>query len=130
MCGLVEGVWWWEKSNNSCSHSGAKAHILMRDPWLHAHVFTQDPHKSDIVSLWVALSPPSRDVKMLSKRLGGCISADKGRLFFCFSLTRGSCMRPAAKKGKKNTEHERVQFWGTTEHERGLTRTPHGKSTP
>ena len=29
-------------------------------------------------------------------------------------------MRPAAKKKqKKHTEHERVQFWGTTEHERG-----------
>ena len=38
------------------------------------------------------------------------------------------------KKAKqKHTEHERVQFWGTTEHERvpytrgGLTRTPYGK---
>ena len=34
-----------------------------------------------------------------------------------------------SKKGKKHTEHERVQFWGTTEHERGLARTPHGKNT-
>ena len=38
-------------------------------------------------------------------------------LFFCFSLTRASYMRPAGKK-TKNTEHERVQFLGTTEHER------------
>ena len=33
-------------------------------------------------------------------------------------------MRPAAKKEQKHTEHERVQFM--TEHDRGLTRTPHG----
>ena len=36
-----------------------------------------------------------------------------------FLANSGSCMRPAAKKTNKNTEHERVQFWGTTEHERG-----------
>ena len=36
-----------------------------------------------------------------------------------FLAYSGSCMRPAAKKkAKKHTEHERVQFWGTTEHER------------
>ena len=30
-------------------------------------------------------------------------------------------MRPAAKtKAKKHTEHERMQFWGTSEHERAL----------
>ena len=34
-----------------------------------------------------------------------------GRSLFCFSLTRASCMRPAGKKRKKHTEHERVQFW-------------------
>ena len=44
----------------------------------------------------------------------------KGTLFFCFSLTRALCMRPAGKnKRKKHTEHEMVQFLGTTEHERG-----------
>ena len=33
----------------------------------------------------------------------------------------GSCMRPAAiKKQNKHTEHERVQFWGATEHEGAL----------
>ena len=31
------------------------------------------------------------------------------------------------KRKKKHTEHEMVQFLGTTEHERGLTRTPHGE---
>ena len=36
-------------------------------------------------------------------------------------------MRPVAKK--THTEHERVQFLGTTEHDRGLTRTPHGENT-
>ena len=37
-----------------------------------------------------------------------------------FLAYSGSCMRPAAKKeAKKHTEHERVQFLGTTEHERG-----------
>ena len=42
------------------------------------------------------------------------------RALFFFSLTRGSCMRPAEKKNeKKHTEHERVQCLGTTEHERG-----------
>ena len=51
-------------------------------------------------------------------------------LFFGFSLTRASCMRHAGEKTKKkHTEHERVQFLGTTEHERGLTRTPHGENT-
>ena len=40
--------------------------------------------------------------------------------FFLFLADSGSCMRPAAKKSKKkHTEHERVQLWGTTEHERG-----------
>ena len=39
--------------------------------------------------------------------------------FFLFLAYLGSCMRLAAKKKqKKLTEHERVQFWGTTEHER------------
>ena len=34
-----------------------------------------------------------------------------GCVFFCFSLTRASCMRPGGKKRKKkHTDHERVQF--------------------
>ena len=47
-------------------------------------------------------------------------------MFLAYS---GSCMRPAAKKRKKHTEHERGQFLGTTEHERGpythITRQKH-----
>ena len=39
--------------------------------------------------------------------------------FFCFSLTRGRvCGRQQKQSKQKHTEHERVQFWGTTEHER------------
>ena len=35
-------------------------------------------------------------------------------------------MRPAA---KKHTEHERVQFWGTTEHDRGALHARHTAKT-
>ena len=40
-------------------------------------------------------------------------------------------MRPAAKKKskKKHTEHERMQFWGTTEHERGALHARHTAKT-
>ena len=65
-----------------------------------------------------------------------------GEAFF-FLAYSWSCMRPAAKKENKQSEHERVQFLGTTELDRGpytrttrqkqtlntrgcLTRTPHG----
>ena len=40
-------------------------------------------------------------------------------------------MKPAAKnkKIKKHTEHERMQFWGTTEHERGALHACHTAKT-
>ena len=49
-------------------------------------------------------------------------------MFLAYS---GSCMRRAAKKKqkKKHTEHERVQFWGTTEHERGALHARHAAKT-
>ena len=51
--------------------------------------------------------------------------------FFLFLAYSGSCMWPAAKKlkQKKHTEHERVQFWGTTEHERGALHARHTAKT-
>ena len=48
--------------------------------------------------------------------------------FFLFLAYSGLVYAASREKNeKKHTEHERVQFLGTTEHERGLTRTPHGK---
>ena len=41
----------------------------------------------------------------------------QGEAFFL--AYSGLCMRPAETKRKKHTEHEKVQFLGTTEHERG-----------
>ena len=46
-----------------------------------------------------------------------------GRSFFCFSLSRGSCMRMAKKTKKKHTEHERMHVFDTTEHERNALHT-------
>ena len=42
-------------------------------------------------------------------------------VFFCFvSRLLGVVYAADSKKNvKKHTDHERVQFWGTTEHERG-----------
>ena len=47
---------------------------------------------------------------------------------FCFSLTQVCvCGRQQNKeKFKKDTEHERVQFWVATEHERDRARISHG----
>ena len=55
-----------------------------------------------------------------------CVMQPMGA-FFLFLTYSGSCMQPAAKKAEKNThtEHERVQFWGTTEHERGALHARH-----
>ena len=50
----------------------------------------------------------------------------KGTLFFLAYLHKAGRRK---KNEKKHTGHERVQFVGTTEHERGLTRTPHGKNS-
>ena len=49
------------------------------------------------------------------------LTRNLGPTFFCFSLSRASCMRPAGKKKrKKNTLSTRgCSFLGTTEHERG-----------
>ena len=49
--------------------------------------------------------------------------------FFCFLFFADSGFVYADgnnKKLERDTEHERVQFWGTTELEESLTRTPHG----
>ena len=46
-----------------------------------------------------------------------------------FSVSRllgGRACGRQQKKQTKYTDHEKMQFWDTTEHERGLTRTPHG----
>ena len=50
----------------------------------------------------------------------------KGRLFF---VSRLLGVVYAAGSKKKHTEHERVQFWGTTEHERGALHARHTAKT-
>ena len=40
----------------------------------------------------------------------------------------GVVFAAGSKKSNKHTEHESVQFWGTIEHERGIVRTPYGKT--
>ena len=71
----------------------------------------------------------TNNLKLRSYGQGNVNSKKWDRLrggIFCFSLTRGRACGRQQRNTKTNTEHERLQFWGTTEHERGLTRTPHG----
>ena len=46
-------------------------------------------------------------------------STVRGGFFLCFFLLGVVYAAGSKKKAKKHTEHERVQFLGTTEHERG-----------
>ena len=57
------------------------------------------------------------------------LDAPKGTLFFCFSLTRTSCMRPAGKKTKNTLSTRGCSFWVPLNTRGGLTRTPHGENT-
>ena len=68
-------------------------------------------------------------VKNRRELSGTLLELVRGGFCFCFSLTRARVCGGQQKKQNKYTEHERVQFLGTTEHERGPTRTPHGKNT-
>ena len=59
------------------------------------------------------------------------LSFKLGEAFFVFVSRLLEVVYAAGSKKKaktKHTEHERVQFLGTTEHERGFTRTQHGKN--
>ena len=55
--------------------------------------------------------------------------AKLGDSFFCFSLTRASCMRPAGKKKrkKKTLSTRGCSFWVPLNTRGCLTRTPHGE---
>ena len=64
----------------------------------------------------------------IAKQMNASRSIPKATLVFVSRLLgHRVCGRQEKKTKKQHIEHERVQVLGTTEHERGLTRTPLGK---